>query len=146
MVNCQHGMRLAATEGSLKLYHRFASTSSETLGYLRFVLDLARRGRSLGIHLVLATQRPGGVVSPEIRANTDLRIALRVTDASGSTDVIDSGGAVRIEVLADGGEQTGWIMADIDPAKVDEARSAIPALRHDRSFPRPESVAVRAAE
>lgn len=50
------------------------------------------------------------------------------------------------EVLADGGEQTGWITADIDPAKVDEARAAIPALRHDRSFPRPESVAARAAE
>lgn len=50
------------------------------------------------------------------------------------------------EVLADGGERTGWIAADIDPAKVDEARSAIPALRHDRSFPRPESVAARAAE
>jgi predicted amidohydrolase len=50
------------------------------------------------------------------------------------------------EVLADGGEKTGWIAADIDPAKVDEARAAIPALRHDRSFPRPESPAVRAAE
>ena len=50
------------------------------------------------------------------------------------------------EVLADGGEQTGWITADIDPAKVDEARAAIPALRHDRRFPRPESPAVRAAE
>src|SRR6185295_20215367 len=32
------------------------------------------------------------------------------------------------EVLADGGEKVGWITADIDPAKVDEARSAIPAL------------------
>jgi predicted amidohydrolase len=50
------------------------------------------------------------------------------------------------EVLADGGEQVGWITADIDPAKVDEARSAIPALRHDRSFPAPESVAAKAAE
>jgi len=50
------------------------------------------------------------------------------------------------EVLADGGEKTGWITADIDPAMADEARAAIPALRHDRSFPRPESPAVRAAE
>jgi predicted amidohydrolase len=50
------------------------------------------------------------------------------------------------EVLADGGEKVGWITADIDPAKVDEARSAIPALRHDRSFPAPEGVTAKAAE
>ena len=44
------------------------------------LVNIAQRGRSLGIHLLLATQRPSGVVSPEIRANTNLRIALRVTD------------------------------------------------------------------
>jgi len=41
------------------------------------------------VHLILATQRPAGVVSADIRANTNLRIALRVTDAEESTDVID---------------------------------------------------------
>jgi predicted amidohydrolase len=50
------------------------------------------------------------------------------------------------EVLADGGERIGWITADIDPAKVDQARGAIPALKHDRSFPHPESATVKAAE
>jgi len=50
------------------------------------------------------------------------------------------------EVLADGGETPGWVTADIDPAKVDEARRAIPALRHDRSFPAPEGLVARAAE
>ena len=51
------------------------------------------------------------------------------------------------EVLADGGEQVGWITADVDPAKVIEARNMVPALRHDRSFPPPErAVAGRAAE
>ena len=43
---------------------------------------LARRGRPLGVHLVLATQRPSGVVSAEIRANTNLRIALAATPVS----------------------------------------------------------------
>ncbi|MDK6230868.1 hypothetical protein, partial [Streptococcus agalactiae] len=52
--------------------------------------------RSLGIHLLLATQRPGGVVSPEIRANTNLRIALRMTDAEESQDVIDAKDAALI--------------------------------------------------
>jgi len=42
------------------------------------------------------------------------------------------------EVLADGGEAPGIIYADVDPAKVAEARAMIPALRHDRSFSGPE--------
>ena len=53
--------------------------------------DLARiatQGRSLGIHLVLATQRPSGVVNAQLRANVNLRVCLRVLDAGDSTDVI----------------------------------------------------------
>jgi predicted amidohydrolase len=51
------------------------------------------------------------------------------------------------EVLADGGEQVGWITADVDPAKVTEARNMVPALKHDRSFSPPErAIAGRAAE
>ncbi len=44
------------------------------------------------------------------------------------------------EVLADGGEEVGFITAEIDPARVDEARAMIPSLRHDRPFsaPRPD--------
>ncbi|WP_422363955.1 carbon-nitrogen hydrolase family protein [Pyruvatibacter mobilis] len=38
------------------------------------------------------------------------------------------------EVLADGGPQTGVVTADIDPARVSEARGRIPALQHDRDF------------
>jgi len=38
------------------------------------------------------------------------------------------------EVLADGGDATGFVIADIDPANVDKARSKIPALTHDRPF------------
>jgi S-DNA-T family DNA segregation ATPase FtsK/SpoIIIE len=48
----------------------------------------AQRGRSLGVNLVLATQRPGGSVSDNIRANVALRIALRLHDAADSVDVI----------------------------------------------------------
>ena len=48
------------------------------------------------MHLILATQRPAGVVSAEIRANTNLRIALRVTDAGDSADVIEAPDAAQI--------------------------------------------------
>ena len=60
------------------------------------LVNIAQRGRSLGIHLILATQRPSGVVSADIRANTNLRIALRVTDAAESADVIDAPDAASI--------------------------------------------------
>ena len=38
------------------------------------------------------------------------------------------------EVVADGGEDIGFIIADVDLTKVDEARNKIPAIRHDRDF------------
>lgn len=38
------------------------------------------------------------------------------------------------EVLADGGEEPGLILAEIDPAKIDQARGRIPSLTHDREF------------
>ena len=48
------------------------------------------------------------------------------------------------EVLADGGEEPGVITADIDPAKVAEARAMIPALTHDRRFSGPAAPTVEA--
>ncbi len=74
----------------------FASLARELPDFVTGLVNIAQRGRSLGIHLILATQRPGGVVSPEIRANTNLRIALRVTDSSESADVIDAPDAASI--------------------------------------------------
>jgi S-DNA-T family DNA segregation ATPase FtsK/SpoIIIE len=74
----------------------FASMARELPDFVSGLVNIAQRGRSLGIHLILATQRPSGVVSPEIRANTNLRIALRVTDGSESSDVIDAPDAGNI--------------------------------------------------
>ncbi len=42
------------------------------------------------------------------------------------------------EVLADGGESPGVVMAEIEPARVGEARAMVPALEHDRAFQGPE--------
>ena len=62
------------------------------------LVSIAQRGRSLGVHLVLATQRPGGVVSPEIRANCTLRICLRTTDEADSRDVLGTPDAAHLPV------------------------------------------------
>jgi S-DNA-T family DNA segregation ATPase FtsK/SpoIIIE len=87
---------LAAIPRLAIVIDEFASLARELPDFVRGLVNIAQRGRSLGIHLILATQRPSGVVSPEIRANTNLRIALRVTDASESSDVIDAPDAARI--------------------------------------------------
>jgi S-DNA-T family DNA segregation ATPase FtsK/SpoIIIE len=74
----------------------FASLAEELPDFVSGLIGIAQRGRSLGVHLILATQRPGGVVSPEIRANMALRIALRVTDPGESADVISTHAAAKI--------------------------------------------------
>ncbi|MFF6994497.1 FtsK/SpoIIIE domain-containing protein [Streptomyces sp. NPDC008313] len=79
-----------------------ASIVRDLPDFVSGVLNVAQRGRSLGVHLVLATQRPSGVVSAEIRANTNLRIALRVTDGAESQDIVDSPEAARIPRSAPG--------------------------------------------
>ncbi|MGL5817805.1 MAG: FtsK/SpoIIIE domain-containing protein [Phycicoccus sp.] len=61
----------------------------ELPGFVSGLVRLAAQGRSLGIHLVLATQRPAGTITPEIQANVDLRVAFRVRDRSDSVDVVD---------------------------------------------------------
>ncbi|SEG99425.1 DNA segregation ATPase FtsK/SpoIIIE, S-DNA-T family [Nonomuraea solani] len=74
----------------------FAALVAELPDFVTGLVDIARRGRSLGIHLILATQRPAGVVTADIQANTSLRIALRVTEPAESADVIDLPDAAHI--------------------------------------------------
>ncbi|WP_155853086.1 FtsK/SpoIIIE domain-containing protein, partial [Arthrobacter sp. H14] len=66
------------------------------------LLRIATLGRSLGLHLVMATQRPQGAVSADIRANVTTSIALRVQSAMESQDVIDSSVAAGISVKVPG--------------------------------------------
>ena len=63
---------------------------------LRGLVRLAAQGRSLGIHLVLATQRPSGTLTPEVQANVNLRIAFRVRDHADSVGVVETGDAALL--------------------------------------------------
>lgn len=67
----------------------FAALAKEVPEFVDGVVDIAQRGRSLGIHLIMATQRPAGVIKDNLRANTNLRVALRMADQSDSRDVVD---------------------------------------------------------
>ncbi|WGD36754.1 FtsK/SpoIIIE domain-containing protein [Lysinibacter sp. HNR] len=65
-----------------------AALVAEMPEFISGIVDVAQRGRSLGVHLVMATQRPADVISDSLRANTNLRIALRVADRADSADIV----------------------------------------------------------
>ena len=70
--------------------------------FVEGVVRLAAVGRSLGIHLVLATQRPAGAITADIQANVNLRIALRVRDRQDSEGVIEAPDAALLPVSVPG--------------------------------------------
>lgn len=69
----------------------FAAMAAELPALHEQFADLAARGRSLGMHLVLCTQRPAGVVRDAVLANASLRVSLRVNNRADSAAVL--GGA-----------------------------------------------------
>lgn len=87
---------LAPLPRLLLIIDEFATLAHDVPEFVPGLVGIAQRGRSLGLHLLLATQRPAGVVTADIRANTNLRISLRVTDAQDSHDVLEVNDAVSI--------------------------------------------------
>jgi len=83
----------AAPPSLVIVVDEFAALVSEVPEFIDGVVNVAQRGRSLGLHLVLATQQPSGVIKDNLRANTNLRLALRVADEADSTDVLGSADA-----------------------------------------------------
>ncbi|MFI8993015.1 FtsK/SpoIIIE domain-containing protein [Streptomyces sp. NPDC053542] len=87
---------LAPLPRLLLIIDEFATLARDVPEFVPGLVGIAQRGRSLGLHLLLATQRPAGVITADIRANTNLRISLRVTDALDSQDVLEVNDAVSI--------------------------------------------------
>jgi S-DNA-T family DNA segregation ATPase FtsK/SpoIIIE len=106
----------------------FATLADELPHLIGGLLAVARRGRSLGLHLVLATQRPAGAISPEIQANLALRIALRVTDPTESMAIIGSAAAAGIDQSRPGRAivRTGAALREFQAARV-----GLPVVTHD---------------
>ena len=108
------------------------------------LMRIAAIGRSLGIHLIMATQRPQGALTADIRANVTTSIALRVQSEMESTDIINSKAASTISVDTPGrafmvrgaGEPQEFQAASLtDPAPGDfpggvRARLTSESLRH----------------
>ncbi|NND02438.1 MAG: hypothetical protein HKN91_06590 [Acidimicrobiia bacterium] len=80
----------------LVVIDEFAALAKELPDFMAALVDVAQRGRSLGVHLLLATQRPNGVINDNIRANTNLRLSLRVQDVQDSMDVVGTADAAGL--------------------------------------------------
>lgn len=74
----------------------FAELKKEQPEFMSELISTARIGRSLGIHLILATQKPSGVVDDQIWTNSKFRLCLKVQDAGDSREMLKTPDAANI--------------------------------------------------
>ncbi len=74
----------------------FAELKSEQPEFMKELISTARIGRSLGVHLILATQKPSGVVNDQIWSNSKFKLCLKVQNQSDSNEVLKSPLAAEI--------------------------------------------------
>lgn len=110
----------------------FAALAGEVPEFVDGVVDVAQRGRSLGLHLILATQRPAGVIKDNLRANTNLRVALRMADEHDSVDVIGEKLAAHFSPSV-----PGRGAAKMGPGRITPFQSAFPGSRTPAQPPAP---------
>lgn len=111
----------------------FAELKQQQPEFMEQLISAARIGRSLGIHLILATQKPSGVVNDQIRSNAKFKVCLKVQEKSDSMDMLLRPEAAELkdvgrfylqvgynEYFALG--QSAWCGAAYDPQDVREER------------------------
>ncbi len=72
----------------LIIVDEFAELKKSESDFMHELISIAQVGRSLGIHLILATQKPNGTIDDNIRSNSKFRICLRVQDKQDSMDML----------------------------------------------------------
>lgn len=106
----------------------FAELKAEQPEFMDELVSTARIGRSLGIHLILATQKPSGVVNDQIWSNSKFKLALKVADKQDSMEMLKTPDAAEITqpgraYLQVGNNeiyelfQSAWSGADYQPDK-----------------------------
>lgn len=85
----------------------FAELKREQPEFMRKLISVAQVGRSLGVHLILATQRPAGNVDENILSNTRFRLCLRVQDKQNSMEVLHRPDAAALTGAGRGYLQVG---------------------------------------
>ena len=74
----------------------FAELKTEQPDFMKELISTARVGRSLGIHLILATQKPSGVVDPQIWSNSKFKLCLKVQTKEDSREMLHTPLAAEI--------------------------------------------------
>lgn len=72
----------------LLVIDEFAELRREQPDFMKEIISVSQVGRSLGVHLILATQKPAGTVDDKIWSNTRFRLCLRVADRQDSIDML----------------------------------------------------------
>lgn len=85
----------------------FAELKREEPDFMRELISVAQVGRSLGVHLILATQKPSGTVDDNIWSNSKFRLCLRVQDKQDSADMLHKPDAAYITQAGRGYLQVG---------------------------------------
>ncbi len=85
----------------------FAELKKEKPEFMDELISVAQVGRSLGVHLILATQKPGGVVDDKIWSNSRFRICLRVQEKQDSQEMLHNMDACNILQVGRGYLQVG---------------------------------------
>ncbi len=75
----------------------FAELKTNQPDFMDSLISAARIGRSLGVHLILATQKPSGVVNDQIWSNTKFRVCLKVQDESDSREMLKKPDAASLK-------------------------------------------------
>lgn len=75
----------------------FAQLKTQQPEFLTQLINVAQVGRSLGIHLILATQKPSGIVDPQIMSNSRFKVCLKVADKQDSIDMINKPDSAMIK-------------------------------------------------
>lgn len=86
----------------------FAELKMQQPEFLQQLISTARIGRSLGVHLILATQKPSGVVDDQIWSNSNFRLCLRVLDPRDSQDMLKAPDAAGLTNVGRFYKQTGY--------------------------------------
>lgn len=74
----------------------FAELKKLQPGFLNELVSLSRIGRSLGLHLILCTQKPGGVVNDQIWSNCSFKVCMKVADRQDSYEMLHHDRAVKL--------------------------------------------------
>ena len=80
----------------LLISDEFAELKHEQPEFMAELVSTSRIGRSLGVHLILATQKPSGIVDDQIWSNSKFKLALKVQDVADSKEVIKTPDAAQI--------------------------------------------------